>query len=160
MIKGTDQRVVLASSNAGKLRELGSMLTKLSIELVAQQQLGIDDAIEDGLSFVENAIIKARHASLQADLPAIADDSGLEVPALDGAPGIYSARYAGEHARDADNNAKLLHDMQHLDGAERNANFRCAIIWLRHPKDPVPLIAQGCWQGRILAAPQGSHGFG
>lgn len=154
------QRVVLASSNAGKLRELKSMLAGSSINVLPQSELGIQDAVEDGLSFVENAIIKARHASRESGLPAIADDSGLVVPALHGAPGIYSARYAGKRAGDSDNNEKLLRNMQSLSDERRHACFRCALVFMRHAEDPVPIICEGNWHGKILLAAQGDGGFG
>ena len=154
------QRVILASSNAGKLRELQAMLAGSDINLVPQTELGITDAVEDGLTFVENALIKARHASQESSLPAIADDSGLVVAALQGAPGIYSARYAGEEASDQDNNKMLLHTMQDLSGEQRRAYFRCALVFMRHAKDPVPIICEGSWHGEILPAAQGKDGFG
>lgn len=154
------QRVVLASSNAGKLRELKSMLAGSDVNVLPQSELGIRDAVEDGLSFVENAIIKARHASRESGLPAIADDSGLVVAALQGAPGIYSARYAGESASDNDNNEKLLQNMQGLSDERRRACFRCALVFMRHAQDPVPIICEGIWHGEILPAAQGDSGFG
>lgn len=154
------KRIVLASGNAGKLRELGEMLAGLGIELVSQRELGIEDAEETGLSFVENAILKARHAAQASGLPAIADDSGLEVDALGGAPGIYSARYAGPDATDAHNNHKLLKALAGLPPEQRTARFQCLLAYLRHANDPTPLICQGTWQGQILDAPRGSNGFG
>lgn len=154
------RRILLASSNAGKLRELQSMLESTNINVLPQSELGIQDAVEDGLSFVENAIIKARHASSESGLPAIADDSGLVVAALHGAPGIYSARYAGEHASSADNNEKLLRAMQGVTGRQRRACFRCVLVFIRHAQDPTPVICQGSWRGEILQAPRGAGGFG
>ena len=154
------QRVVLASSNAGKLRELQAMLAGSEINIVPQTELGITDAVEDGLTFVENALIKARHASQQSGLPAIADDSGLVVAALQGAPGIYSARYAGENASDTDNIEQLLHAMQDLRGEQRRAYFRCSLVFMRSAQDPVPIICEGSWHGEILPATQGKDGFG
>ncbi len=154
------RRILLASSNAGKLRELQSMLESTNINVLPQSELGIQDAVEDGLSFVENAIIKARHASSESGLPAIADDSGLVVAALHGAPGIYSARYAGEHASSADNNEKLLRAMQGVNGRQRRACFRCVLVFIRHAQDPTPVICQGSWHGEILQAPRGAGGFG
>ncbi len=136
------------------------MLAGLSIEVVSQRELGIEDAEETGLSFVENAILKARHASLASGLPAIADDSGLEVDALDGAPGIYSARYAGPDATDEHNNHKLLKALSGLLPEQRTARFQCLLVYLRHAKDSTPLICQGTWEGRILEAPRGNNGFG
>jgi XTP/dITP diphosphohydrolase len=153
-------KVVLATGNVGKLRELGGMLADLDIELVSQRELGISDAEETGLSFVENAILKARHAAQASSLPAIADDSGLEVDALDGAPGIYSARYAGPDATDAHNNHKLLKALAKIPEKERTARFRCLLVYLRHAADATPLICQGTWEGRILEAPRGNNGFG
>ncbi len=154
------QRVVLASSNAGKLRELQAMLADSDFEVVPQSELGITDAVEDGLTFVENALIKARHASQQSGLPAIADDSGLVVAALQGTPGIYSARYAGADANDKDNNEKLLHAMRDFKAEQRHAYFRCALVFMRHAHDPVPIICEGSWHGEILPATQGKDGFG
>lgn len=153
-------RLVLASGNAGKLRELDALLRPLGIALSPQSDWSVTDVAEDGLSFVENALIKARHAAAATGLPAVADDSGLVVPALGGAPGIYSARYAGEPADDAANNRKLLAAMQDFDGEDRRAFFHCAMALLRHPDDPVPLIASASWWGRIARAPRGAGGFG
>lgn len=153
-------KVVLASTNVGKLKELGALLKQVDLEVVSQRDFDIDDAVEDGLSFVENAIIKARHAAHLSGLPAIADDSGLEVDALEGAPGIYSARFAGSHGDDAANNQKLLDELKGIHKAQRTARFQCVMVYLRHAEDPVPIIAQGTWEGRILEAPQGDHGFG
>jgi XTP/dITP diphosphohydrolase len=153
-------KVVLATGNAGKLKELGGMLADLDIELVSQRELGICDAEETGLSFVENAILKARHAAKASGLPAIADDSGLEVDALDGVPGIYSARYAGPDATDEHNNHKLLKALAKVPEKERTARFRCLLVYLRHAADATPLICHGTWEGRILEAPRGIHGFG
>ncbi|HEX6550744.1 MAG TPA: RdgB/HAM1 family non-canonical purine NTP pyrophosphatase [Gammaproteobacteria bacterium] len=154
------KRIVLATGNAGKLRELAGMLANSNVEVVSQTGLAVTEADETGLSFVENAILKARNASRQTGLPAIADDSGLEVDALDGAPGIYSARYAGAQATDNDNTAKLLRELQGVPPERRTARFRCAMVYLRHALDPAPLICEGVWQGRILDTPRGSNGFG
>ena len=157
---------VLASNNKGKLAEFTRLFAAadLDVTIVPQGQLDIDDAIEDGLSFVENAIIKARHASRASGLPAIADDSGLCVPVLGNAPGIYSARYAGEHGNDAKNNAKLIADLQPIRDAQPNTPiagmFVCVLAMVRHADDPLPIIAQGLWQGEILDAPHGNGGFG
>ena len=155
---------VLASNNKGKLNEFKRLFTaaNLNIDIVPQGELNIDDAVEDGLSFIENAIIKARHASRISGLPAIADDSGLCVPALGNAPGIYSARYAGEHGNDANNNAKLIADLKPLrqENTPITGYFVCVLALVRHADDPLPIIAQGLWQGEILEAPQGENGFG
>jgi XTP/dITP diphosphohydrolase len=154
------RRVVLATGNAGKLKEIREMLAGLDIEVVSQRELDIADAEETGASFVENALIKARHAAMASGLPAIADDSGLEVDALGGEPGIYSARYAGPQATDADNNRKLLDALSHLPPDRKTARFQCLMVYLRHAQDPTPIICQGTWEGRILDAPRGSNGFG
>lgn len=154
------ERVVLASNNAGKVREINQLLAAEQIEVVPQKTFNIPDAVEDGLSFVENAIIKARHAARLSGLPAIADDSGLEVDALHGAPGIYSARYAGVGASDADNLQKLLNEMQGVEDDERSARFQCVLVYMRHAEDPTPIICQGTWEGRILYQPMGENGFG
>ncbi len=153
-------RIVLASGNAGKLREFQQILGGADIEFVTQRSLGVDDAEETGLSFVENAILKARHASTVTGLPAMADDSGIEVDALKGRPGIYSARYAGIGASDEDNNRKLLAELTDLAAGQRSARFQCIIVYMRHAKDPTPFISQGTWEGRILLAPSGDNGFG
>jgi len=155
-------RVVLASSNRGKLRELQKILHQEDIDLLPQSEFDVTDAEETGLSFVENAIIKARHACEMTGLPSIADDSGIEVDALNGDPGIYSARYSGivgEGADDA-NNTKLLRALEHAEEAKRTARFQCVIVYLRHATDPVPLICQGTWEGRILTEACGRNGFG
>jgi XTP/dITP diphosphohydrolase len=153
-------RLVLASGNAGKLAELRALLAGTGIEVVAQGELGIGDIEETGLTFVENALLKARHAARESGLPALADDSGLCVDALDGAPGLYSARYAGPHG-DADANiAKLLSEIADVPDAARGARFVCVLALLRHPADPQPLVAEGRWEGRILRSPRGDLGFG
>ena len=157
---------MLASNNKGKLAEFKKLFAEanLDVTIIPQGQLNIDDAIEDGLSFVENAIIKARHASRISGLPAIADDSGLCLPVLGNAPGIYSARYAGEHGNDSKNNAKLITDLQPIRDAQANepikGMFVCVLAMVRHADDPLPIIAQGLWHGEILAAPLGDGGFG
>jgi XTP/dITP diphosphohydrolase len=154
------QRIVLASSNRGKLAEFNTLLADSRFEVVPQAQLGVADAEETGLTFVENALLKARHASQVTGLPALADDSGLCVPHLRGAPGLYSARYSGGHGDNAANNAKLLRE---LDGAlpeQRGAFFICVLALLWHADDPAPLIAEGRWHGRVLDAPRGEQGFG
>lgn len=153
-------KIVLASGNAGKLAELQSLLGDLHFDVVAQTTLGIPDAIEDGLSFVENAIIKARHAAYCSGLPALADDSGIAVDYLGGKPGIHSARFAGEKACDADNNAKLLEQLQGVPDIQRTAQFHCVLVFMRHAEDPVPLICHGQWAGHILEQPRGDNGFG
>lgn len=154
------RRVVLATGNPGKVRELQGALTSLGLQVIPASELDMPEAIESGLTFIENAIIKARNAVIHSGLPAIADDSGLEVDALDGAPGIYSSRYAGKNATDEDNNQKLLADLQSVPAKLRSARFQCVIVYLRHEKDPTPLICTGTWEGRILRAEQGSSGFG
>lgn len=151
---------VLASSNAGKLAELRAMLAPLGMAVVAQSEFDVPDAIEDGLAFVDNALLKARHAAKLTGMPAIADDSGLAVDALDGAPGIYSARYAGTHGDDAANNAKLLAALKNVPDAQRTAAFHCCLVATRHAEDPAPLVCQGIWHGRVLRAPRGASGFG
>lgn len=154
------ERIVLASGNAGKVKEISALLKTLGVEVVPQSEFGIPEAEETGLSFVENAIIKARHAAFHTRLPAIADDSGLEVDALDGAPGVFSARYAGPDAKAADNNAKLLRALEGVPTDARNARFRSVIVFMRHHADASPLIAEGSWEGLILESPRGEGGFG
>jgi XTP/dITP diphosphohydrolase len=154
------ERVVLASSNAGKLKEFSQLLAGLGIEFVSQASFGVDDADETGRSFVENALIKARHASTVTGLPALADDSGICVDALDGAPGLYAARYAGVHGDAAGNRAKLLRELDGKPANERNAYFIAVIVLLRHADDPAPIIVEGRWSGRILTAERGDGGFG
>lgn len=152
--------LVLASNNPGKVREINALLAPAGIRVVAQGTLGIASAAETGLTFVENAILKARHAAGASGCPAIADDSGLQVDALGGAPGIHSARYAGAEADDAANCARLLTALAGVDAAARRARFQCLMVYLRHADDPTPLIAQGTWEGTILDAPRGAGGFG
>jgi XTP/dITP diphosphohydrolase len=152
--------IVLASGNQGKLKELQHILAPVNIRVVLQQQLDVPEAEETGLSFVENAIIKARNACLHTQLPALADDSGLEVDALQGQPGIFSARYSGSEATDQSNNKKLLAALQDVEDARRGARFRCVLAFMRHAEDPCPIILQGSWEGRILRQAQGSNGFG
>jgi len=154
------KRIVLASNNRGKIREFNELLTDLEIEVHPQGEFGVPEVEETGLTFVENAILKARHASLHTGLPAIADDSGIEVDALNGAPGIYSARYAGAGAGDAANVEKLLEALQEVPEAERRARFQCLLVYMRHGSDPTPIICQGTWEGRILFEPVGENGFG
>jgi XTP/dITP diphosphohydrolase len=153
-------RIVVASSNRGKLVEIGEVLGGLPIELVAQGELGIADADETASTFVENALLKARHAARASGLPALGDDSGICVDALNGGPGLYSARYAGRHGDAAANIDKLLAALHGLPEAARGAHFYCVIVLLRHADDPAPLIAEGAWHGQILEAPRGSGGFG
>jgi XTP/dITP diphosphohydrolase len=154
------QRIVLASGNAGKLAEIRQILVGTGIELVVQADLGIADADETASTFVENALIKARHAARVSGLPALGDDSGLCVDALGGAPGLISARYAGGHGDSAANIAKLLDALRDVPDGERGAHFHCSIVLLEHAQDPAPLIAEGRWSGCILRAPRGEHGFG
>ena len=154
------KEIVLASSNPGKVREINQLLADLELHVQPQGEYGVEDAEETGLTFVENAILKARNAAQHTGLPAIADDSGIEVDALNGAPGIYSARFAGAGASDRDNLEKLLTDLQDIPEAGRSARFQCLLVYLRHATDPTPLICQGTWEGRILAEPRGEHGFG
>ena len=153
-------KLVLASGNAGKLKELQAMLGGLPLEIVAQGELGVSDVPETGLTFVENAILKARHAARHSGLPALGDDSGLCVDALGGAPGLYSARYAGEPGNAAANIAKLLDALRDVPAERRTARFYSVIVLLRHAEDPQPLICEGSWEGRVLDAPRGEAGFG
>lgn len=155
--------VVMASGNAGKLREFARLLAPLDMQVQSQSVFDVPEVPEDGLSFVENAIIKARAASKYTKLPALADDSGLEVDYLDGAPGIYSARYAGPQSTpdaDANNNQKLIEALRDVPEAQRTARFQCVLVYMRHWQDPTPLICQGSWEGVILSAPRGKDGFG
>lgn len=154
------RQVVLASGNQGKLKEFQHLLQALDIKMLPQSQFDVDSVEETGLTFVENAILKARHAASISGLPVIADDSGIEVDALKGQPGIYSARFAGEGASDADNNQKLLELLQGIPSMERTARFHCVLVYMRHADDPVPLICHGAWEGYILEEPRGEHGFG
>lgn len=153
-------KIVLASGNRGKLKEFGAILAPLNIDVMPQSDFAVTDAEETGLSFVENAIIKARHAARVTGLPALADDSGLEVDALNGAPGIYSARYAGAGCGDDENNRKLLQALEGVPREQRTARFQCLLVFMRHAEDPTPLICQGSWEGLILEAPRGHNGFG
>ncbi|NPE54194.1 XTP/dITP diphosphatase [Dickeya dadantii] len=154
------QNVVLATGNAGKVRELAGLLADFGLDVVAQTALGVDSAEETGLTFIENAILKARHAARETGLPAIADDSGLAVDALGGAPGIYSARYAGEDASDRQNLDKLLAALDNVPDEQRQASFHCVLVYLRHADDPTPLVCHGSWQGVIARTPVGAGGFG
>ena len=152
------QKIVLASGNQGKVREFTSLFAEYGVDVIAQKELGVEDVPETGTTFVENAIIKARHAAKVTGLPAIADDSGLVVDALGGAPGIYSARFAGVNATDSDNIDKLLSELAGSDN--RKAHFFCTLVFMRHAGDPVPLVSQGKWQGEILKSREGDGGFG
>lgn len=154
------KQIVLASNNAGKIREIQALLLGLGLEILPQSTFVQEEAQETGASFVENALIKARHAARHAGLPAIADDSGLEVDALGGAPGVYSARYAGEGAGDEANNAKLLRELETVEDAARTARFRCCMVYVRDADDPNPLIAEEAWEGVILRELRGVNGFG
>jgi len=154
------ERLVVATGNRGKLAEIREVLAHTGIELVAQSELGISDAEETGATFIENALIKARHASRASGLPALGDDSGICVDALGGAPGLISARYGGMHGDAAANIAKLLAALEGVEDARRSAHFHCTIVLLQNAEDPAPLIAEGRWSGRILHAPRGNRGFG
>ena len=156
------QKVVLASSNQGKLNELTTLLEPLGIDLVSQQSLGIESAEETESTFLGNALLKARHASCEANLPAIADDSGIEVDALGGDPGVFSARYAGPHANATDNNAKLVAALSAIDPSfeDFTARFHCVLVFVRSETDDKPLIAEGVWEGRIVKTAKGENGFG
>ena len=156
------RQVILASGNQGKLVELQAVLCGKDIELIPQSEFNVSDVPENGLSFVENALIKARHACIETGLPSIADDSGIEVDALNGEPGIYSARYAGAigPSADAENNTKLVAELEQVPDLERTARFQCVIAFLRHANDAMPLICRGTWEGRILFEESGNNGFG
>lgn len=154
------QRIVLASSNRGKLSEFNKLLADSHFEVIPQAELGVEDAEETGLTFVENALLKARHASRATGLPALADDSGLCVMRLHGAPGLYSARYSGGHGDVPANNARLLRELDGVSSDQRGAFFICVLALLWHAEDPAPLIAEGRWHGRVLDTPRGEHGFG
>ena len=154
------KKIVLASGNAGKVREINKLFAGSGIEVIPQTELNVPEVPETGTTFVENAIIKARHAAECTGLPAISDDSGIEVDALDARPGVYSARYAGENANDKDNNNLMLKELEGVAEAERTARYQCLIVFMRSHTDPVPIITQGSWEGRILEAPQGDGGFG
>lgn len=152
--------IVLATGNKGKVKELSQLLAEQQITIVPQSDFNVPDVPETGTTFIENAIIKARHAAKITGLPAIADDSGLEVDALSGAPGIYSARFSGEHATDASNNEKLLAELINVPKEKRTARFHCVLAYLRHADDPTPIICHGVWEGEILTVAQGEQGFG
>jgi len=156
-------KIVLATGNQGKVKELSSLLAKHSIEIVPQSNFNVPDVAETGTTFVENAIIKARHAAKITGLPAIADDSGLEVDALNGAPGVYSARYASDindNPSDDDNTNKLLHALKNIPDDKRSARFHCVLVYMKHENDPTPIICHGVWQGCISREKQGNQGFG
>lgn len=153
-------KIVLATGNLGKVKELSELLSSLNIEVLPQSQFNVPDVPETGTTFIENAIIKARHAAKLTGLPAIADDSGLEVDALQGAPGIYSARYAGEYANDDDNMNKLLADMADIPAHKKSARFHCVLVFMMHAEDPTPLICHGTWEGSIISEKTGKQGFG
>ena len=154
------KKIVLASGNSGKLREIQAVLNQQRYQLIKQSEFNVPDVAETGTTFVENAIIKARHAAKHTGLPALADDSGIEVDALQGAPGVYSARYAGTHGKDDANNAKLLQELKEVEDAQRTARFQCVIVYMRHAQDPMPLICEGTWEGKILHELKGPNGFG
>jgi XTP/dITP diphosphohydrolase len=152
--------IVLASGNLGKLREFAQILAQFHLEIVPQSEFKVPSVAETGLSFVENALLKARNAAQHTGLPAMSDDSGIEIDALEGAPGIYSARFAGENATDEDNNRLLLEKLQGLSDEQRTARYHCVIVYMHHANDPMPLICQGTWEGQILHEPRGKQGFG
>ncbi|WP_202303262.1 XTP/dITP diphosphatase [Dryocola clanedunensis] len=154
------QKVVLATGNAGKVRELADLLQDFGLDVVAQTELGVESAEETGLTFIENAILKARHAAQITGLPALADDSGLAVDVLGGAPGIYSARYAGEDATDQQNLEKLLATLKDVPEEQRKAQFHCVLVYMRHAEDPTPLVFHGSWAGIITREAAGAGGFG
>lgn len=152
--------IVLATGNKGKVKELDELLAEHHINVKPQSEFNVPDVAETGTTFVENAIIKARHAAKITGLPAIADDSGLEVDALNGAPGVYSARYAGEGASDQDNNNKLIAALENVPEENRSARFHCVLVFMKHENDPTPIICHGKWEGSIITTPQGEQGFG
>ena len=156
----TPTPLVLASGNAGKIREFHQLLAPLGLEVLPQSEFDVPEVEETGLTFVENALLKAREASRISGLPSLADDSGLEVDALNGAPGIYSARFAGEPKSDSRNNASLLEALAEVPEGQRTGRYWCVLVYLRHAEDPVPLIVQQSWEGEILAHPRGEGGFG
>lgn len=154
------KKVLIASNNLGKIREIAGILAELDIDVVGQKELGVGEVEETGVTFIENALIKARHASRCSGLPALADDSGLEVDVLGGKPGVFSARFAGPGATDLDNNLKLLATLQKHGPGPFKARFRCVMVYLRHPEDPSPVIGQGVWDGEIVSEAHGVGGFG
>lgn len=154
------KKVLIASNNLGKIREIAAILAELDIVVVGQKELGIPEVEETGVTFIENALIKARHASVHSGLPALADDSGLEVDVLGGRPGVYSARFAGTSATDAENNRHLMGLLKDRGSEALTARFRCVMVYLRHPEDPSPVVGQGVWEGEIILEPRGQGGFG
>ncbi|WP_070964643.1 XTP/dITP diphosphatase [Vibrio sonorensis] len=154
------KKLVLATGNQGKVKEMASLIAEFGFDVVAQSEYQVSEVAETGTTFIENAIIKARHAAKETGLPAIADDSGLEVDYLKGAPGIYSARYAGEEATDQKNLDKLLSEMEGVPLKERTARFHCVLVYMRHADDPTPIVCHGQWEGSILTKPAGENGFG
>ncbi len=153
-------RAVLASGNAGKVREFAALLATRDIQIIPQTAFGIEPPEETGLTFTDNALLKARHAAAASGLPALADDSGIEVEALGGRPGVWSARYAGPQASDAANRALLLQELAGVPDERRSARYRCVLVYLRHAADPDPVVATGVWEGRVLTAARGAGGFG
>ncbi len=153
-------KIVLATGNQGKVREMAGIMSEFGFDVVAQSEFNVSEVAETGTTFIENAIIKARHAAKETGLPAIADDSGLEVDYLNGAPGIYSARYSGEDATDKQNIEKLLNAMQGVETEKRTARFHCVLVLMRHENDPTPLVCHGKWEGQILTEEHGENGFG
>ncbi|MGC9401408.1 XTP/dITP diphosphatase [Vibrio genomosp. F10] len=154
------KKLVLATGNQGKVREMADLLSDFGFDVVAQNEFNVSDVAETGTTFIENAIIKARHAAKETGLPAIADDSGLEVDFLQGAPGVYSARYAGEGASDQQNLDKLLDALKDVPEAQRTARFHCVLVLMRHENDPTPVVCHGKWEGHILTQAEGENGFG
>jgi XTP/dITP diphosphohydrolase len=159
-VNQTARQLILASGNRGKLAEFQQLLQHVGFDVIPQTLKQVPEAEESGLSFVENAILKARNAAAFCGLPALADDSGIEVDALKGAPGIYSARFAGPGASDADNNHKLLDSLRDVPPAQRTARYRCVLVFMRYGADPSPLICEGAWEGVIVDTPRGDNGFG
>ncbi|ETX12058.1 NTP phosphatase [Marinomonas ushuaiensis DSM 15871] len=155
-----NKTIVLASNNTGKIKEFNALLSGVGIDVKPQSEFNVEEAEENGLSFIENAILKARNACAQTGLPALADDSGIEVDYLDGAPGIYSARFAGEHGNNEANNALLLEKLDGVPVLERTARFHCVLAYMRHKDDPTPQVFHGVWEGRILTSDEGKEGFG
>ncbi|CAM2933309.1 XTP/dITP diphosphatase [Vibrio rarus] len=153
-------KLVLATGNQGKVREMATLLSDFGFQVQAQSEYNVSEVAETGTTFIENAIIKARHAAQETGLPAIADDSGLEVDYLQGAPGIYSARFAGENASDQQNLTKLLQELQGVEQAQRSARFHCVLVYMRHHLDPTPIVCHGVWEGEILTQAEGENGFG
>lgn len=156
----TIKQLVLATGNQGKVKEMADLLSAFGFDVKAQSEFNVSDVAETGTTFIENAIIKARHAAKETGLPAIADDSGLEVDALNGQPGIYSARYSGPDATDQKNIDKLLEAMKDVPEEQRTARFHCVLVLMKHENDPTPLVCHGKWEGRILTKPKGTNGFG